>query len=253
MAVAKYKQAPGGGNNFSPWVTFTTGAYKGFVNNKTTPDFNGAGVKNPGGGGTSANTSSTSPPVPGCLIGIPIPSGLGFNWNPVGGSFGPNITSSEICLFNRSQARALIGGLLLGTGTLTLFVGTAILVASAFKGNKTAQGAGHGAGTVMEAAGAGLALIPGAEAAGAGVAASGAALRRGGKAGRAGNAAQARKSRRQAGAREDAQLERRVGEPRENPNLRTGRGAIRETPGETRRRRSISPGGQPASRSEAGF
>lgn len=57
-----------------------------------------------------------------CAIHIPIP-GLSFNFNPVGGSFGPHGTTSSQCILSKSEARALLavanlvaGGVLLGVG-----------------------------------------------------------------------------------------------------------------------------------------
>jgi hypothetical protein len=41
-AVAKYKQAPHGGNNFTPWTTYTSGTYKQYLKNvlpSTSNDF----------------------------------------------------------------------------------------------------------------------------------------------------------------------------------------------------------------------
>lgn len=96
MAVAKYQQAGG----FSPWATYTSGAYKGYLNGSTTPDPNV-----PGASSTSATaTSSTTR----CLVG--------------GNSFIP-------CLLDASQARGLIGGLCLVGGMLVLGLGIGVLVA----------------------------------------------------------------------------------------------------------------------------
>ena len=38
MAVAKWKDAPGGGQNFSPWVTFTDGSYRAYLSGVVLPD-----------------------------------------------------------------------------------------------------------------------------------------------------------------------------------------------------------------------
>ena len=40
-AVAKYR---GAGNSFTPWGTFTSGAYRGFLSSKTTPNLNVPGA-----------------------------------------------------------------------------------------------------------------------------------------------------------------------------------------------------------------
>jgi lysozyme-like protein len=229
-AVLKWQTAPGGGKNFTPWTTFTSGAYKRFLNTKTTP-------ATPGGttGSTSSATPSTGPGGASstCIIGISPNVSLG----PI------SVGAGEICFFTKTEARALIGGLMLAAGGLAGFVGLAVLVAGGFSGTKAGAAAGRG----LETVGAGVALIPGAEAAGAGIAAAGGGARK---------YSVHVQRKRQTRAVEDTQRERQLGQPRENQNLRVGRGAIRERPEETRRRRtqrSISPGGKPASRAEAGF
>jgi hypothetical protein len=73
-AVAKYKQAPNGGNNFTPWVTYTTGAYKQYLKNvlpPTTNDFGGGA----GTGGTNA--------VPKDYTILGIDTGQGINSSPL--------------------------------------------------------------------------------------------------------------------------------------------------------------------------
>lgn len=100
----------------SAWGTYTSGAYKAFLSNGTTPssDFQSSSATT----GTSATAASTTSNSATCLIG--------FNASALGAS-----TSS--CLFSKTQARALIGGLLLTASAFTFLVGTAVLVAFAFK------------------------------------------------------------------------------------------------------------------------
>lgn len=103
-AVTKYQ---GAGDSFSPWGTYQTGAYKAFLNGSTTPDTNV-----PGGATLTSATSSTSDCV------------LGFN-----GVFGLGKT----CFLSKSEARGLIGGMLvIGAGVIGL-AAAVILAAAAFQ------------------------------------------------------------------------------------------------------------------------
>ena len=95
MAVAKYKQAPGGGDNFSPWVTYEDGSYRAYLSGKTSPDANVPGSPSSVAAAAAAGTQAD------CLVSNPLSL-------PLIGSLGPG------CLFTRSNARAFIGaGLLL--------------------------------------------------------------------------------------------------------------------------------------------
>jgi hypothetical protein len=75
-----------------------------------------------GGGGTATLLAAT----PGCLVNLPV----------VG------------CLLDKSQARGIIGGLLLATGGILALAGLAVLVAAGFAGT----GAGRAAGSAISAA-----------------------------------------------------------------------------------------------------
>jgi Lysozyme like domain len=202
-AVLKQKS-----QGLSAWVTYTDGAYKAFLKNGVSPD-----LSQPGSGAGSS-TSGQSAQTGTCLLSAP--SVLGF-----GGG----------CIFSKTEARALIGGILITGGAAWIFVGLAVTIAGAFAQTKAGQAAGRAVGSAAETAGAGVALIPGAEAAGAGIAAAG----KGAKS-YSGHV----QKRRQAKATQERQLERKVGEPRENRNLRTGRGAVRETGQERARRMANS-------------
>jgi hypothetical protein len=199
------------GRDFGAWETFVNGAYKQFMNGRTTPDLS---VPSPGTGGPNAQQAEVTAYNPNdCLWtfpGIPV---------PVLGNLG------RFCVLSKSEARAWIGAAVLAAGGLAALVGVALIAAAA--GTK-ALGA---AGPVLERTGGAVALIPGAEAAGVAIAATG-------RAGRS-SAAQTR-ARRQRGraqaANQETAAQRRLGEPREAPELRTGRGAIRESPAGTRAR-----------------
>lgn len=76
------------------------------------------------GSGTNASTAaveSTGYDSNTCLIGSQ------------GASLGPVHLSSGSCYFSNTQARALIGGMLLGVGTVFFLAGAVILVAFAFR------------------------------------------------------------------------------------------------------------------------
>lgn len=100
LAVAKYHS-----QGLGAWGTYTSGAYKQFLNSSTTPA--------PAPGGGTQTTAATQQQA--CIV--PIPSVLGQ-----GGG----------CLFSYGDARAIAGGLLLGAGGVVMFVGAAILVAAGF-------------------------------------------------------------------------------------------------------------------------
>jgi len=117
----------------------------------------GAGA---GGGGGGARTTAAS--QPGCIVGAP-----GFNVPLVG-------TIGRDCLFSTSQARALIGGLLLAAAAPAGMLGLVILAAAGFRATR----AGAKAAGAAEAAGGMIAVLPGLEPAGMAVAATGSAQKR---------------------------------------------------------------------------
>lgn len=102
MAVQKYKDA---GGSFSPWATYSSGAYKAYLSNSTTPDPNvPAGSAASGGGSAVTLTSSGAR----CLVG--------------GNTFIP-------CLLTASNARGIIGGLCMLTGATFALAGLVLLAA----------------------------------------------------------------------------------------------------------------------------
>lgn len=190
------------------------------------PDRPGPGGKFPGPG-----NPVKAPPVPGqptkagapnitpspgspCLISYPS-AGI-----PLVGTVGGG------CLFSKTNARAWIGGLMIGAGALTVLIGAGVLAASAFKKSGAAEKI---AGVVG--------AVPGGE------------LYAGALRGSGQQVTRAAVQRRQAGASQERRQMRAMGEPRENSNLRTGRGAVRETPAGTRRRKAE----RPATREETGY
>jgi hypothetical protein len=209
MAVAKYKEAPGGGDNFSPWVTFTDGSYRGYMSGKTTPDSNVPGSP------SSVQAAAAAGAQTDCLVANPVSL-------PVVGSLGPS------CLLSRSNARAFIGaGLVLAGGLAGL---AALVVLAAAAGMKAAGPAGK----VAEGVGGAMLLVPGLEPAGAAVAGAGATAKQVG----AGRGQQVAAKRQRRAAADEKAMMRQLGEPRENNALEVRGGAVREDTGQRAARRS---------------
>jgi len=101
QAVAKYK---GAGNTFTPWGTYDSGAYKADLSPGTSPD--------PNVPQSATLTSADNPST--CLIG-----------GGEGGLFG--IGAASFCLFTKSNARAVVGGLVLGGGFVVMGLGLALI------------------------------------------------------------------------------------------------------------------------------
>lgn len=145
-----------------------------------------SGAATPGGTGTTTTATTTGdgcagPGDPNCCALFVIPH-------------------TSVCVLSKSQARWVLGGLLIGTGTIIALVGVALILRS------VASAAGAGAGTAGKAAGAAgemIALFPPAEAAGVAMSAAGGKINR--------------TAQRRAGARQQATSERRatVSEQRE--------------------------------------
>ena len=127
-------------------------------------------------------------------------------WNlnlPLVGSF---------CVLTKTEARAMIAGLILGVSGVVGIIGLGLIVVEGF----ASTGAGQAAGKTLERVGGSLALVPGAEAAGVLVAGAGSAARRGGP--RAPQRRQQRAAADQGRAREIAREERqRAAKPPAKP------------------------------------
>jgi Lysozyme like domain len=115
VAVAVSKS----GSNWSTWATYASGAYKQFVSNGTTPDSNvPASTGTTATGSTTAALSSAS--ASACLVQFP---SVNLVVTSVGGG----------CLVTKSEARAVIGGVLLAAGGIMGLVSVLIIAASAFE------------------------------------------------------------------------------------------------------------------------
>lgn len=110
------------GQNWGPWTTFTRGAYLRYLQNGVAPDTTGLnGSGNFGsaimGGDSSTNASLASFTDNTCVLG----------WSGLGGIFG---STGHFCLLTKSEMRALVGGMILGTGVVTMGVSAILLVLS---------------------------------------------------------------------------------------------------------------------------
>ena len=110
-AVAKYNAAGG----WSPWGTYDSGAYTAFLSNSTPPDPNVPAGSSSSAALTSAQQSQQSA---ACLIG-PFPH---TSW----------------CILSKSEARAMIGGMLMIAGGMIALPGLILLAAFAFRASGAA-------------------------------------------------------------------------------------------------------------------
>jgi hypothetical protein len=106
------------------WVTYTSGAYKQYLNGNVPPDLNVKGT----GSGSGAQTTAYNPDD--CLLGFGGVPGTSWIQDLTGG--GGNIGST--CILPKSSARAMIGGGLMVGGGLILALGVVVLVAYGLKG-----------------------------------------------------------------------------------------------------------------------
>jgi hypothetical protein len=93
------------------WGTYTSGAYKAFLAPGTTPNTTGLAV---GSTTTAADATGASYDATTCLVGV-------------------NAVVVNMCILSRTEARALIAGLMLGVSTVMFIYGTAILFLYGFK------------------------------------------------------------------------------------------------------------------------
>lgn len=103
-AVAKWK---GAGQSFSPWGTYTSGAYKAFLSPGATPDSNIPGAPD------QLAAETTAADAADCLVGNPFSAS----------AFGVSLSAGPSCLFTKSNARAFIGAGLMAGGVILAFDG----------------------------------------------------------------------------------------------------------------------------------
>jgi hypothetical protein len=128
-AVLKYKD-----QGLGAWVTYTSGAYKAYMNGATTPDTSVPGT------GTSATLTSATEPA-SCLLWFP---GISV---PIVGNVGGS------CLVHKPEARAVIGAGLMAAGVIVAGAGLLILAAFGL-GKSGALARGADAAAVIPGAGA---------------------------------------------------------------------------------------------------
>lgn len=148
-AVAKYH---GAGNNFTPWGTYDSGAYRAFINNGTSPDPNAPGgtggtLGGPGGVTTVASTDNA------CLLATPNFNVLG-QIPIVGGLFGGPIRG---CILSKSGARFFAGIGLMAGSVLVGVAGAIVLASYGFGHTKAGQDVQQSAAAVAPVAGAAVA------------------------------------------------------------------------------------------------
>ena len=115
-AVLKYTS-----QGLTAWTTYSSGAYKAYMNGATTPDTNVPG--------SSSSSPGTSTATVNCVISIPV----------IG------------CIMDQTEARALIGGLMMGVALLIGLVGVAAMAAVGFE----KSGVPRNAQRILEVSGAG--------------------------------------------------------------------------------------------------
>lgn len=119
------------GADWSAWQTYASGAYKAFLSTSTTPS--AAGLPQASGGliGPAAVVAQSNVCV------IPYPSlNLGF------------ATAGGGCLLSKSQARAIVGAMLIMTALPLAIAGAVILAAAAFEHSGASRAVGQVAGMV---------------------------------------------------------------------------------------------------------
>lgn len=141
LAVGKYQ---GAGNNFSPWGTYDSGAYKAYLNGSTTPDLNVQGNPNATAVETAAHNQAD------CWFGFNgIPGSSIINDIPGVGS-GGNV--GQMCILSRSQARGVAGAFLLVFGTVGFSLAMGLGIALAGRNNPIGQRANAMMGRSNDAA-----------------------------------------------------------------------------------------------------
>jgi Lysozyme like domain len=181
----------------SAWGTYTSGAYKGFLSDKTAAD--PAGV--PGGPSAveTAATTTAANKTADCLYGFD-PSIFGYH--PVG----------TFCFLSRSQARAIVAVVFLGAGFITTGIGLALLLKVI-----GALAAMERAGGGMAEAGGLIASVAGAPEVGVPLAAGGAAVKKQGAAGAAKQGARRRvRNRQQQDRRDERDYDRTMSRKRDS-------------------------------------
>lgn len=126
QAVVKYSEALNAGKpGFSPWGTYTSGAYKHYLNAATTPDKNG--VPPPGVAAGSVGNEAQGISDSDCMFAFPqiASSGLVKAVSPVSNLLG---SVGGSCILTKSQFRTVLGASILVAGGLVLTVGAVFIM-----------------------------------------------------------------------------------------------------------------------------
>jgi hypothetical protein len=127
LAIEKLNTPKGLGN----WGTYTSGAYKAYLNDKTTPAPVGS---IPAIGGTAAQApaqltaaeqAQATSDKTDCLVGFD--KNLGVKIGPVPIIAGPTI---DLCFLSKGNARAILGALVMVSGSGVMLAGLAVLIAT---------------------------------------------------------------------------------------------------------------------------
>lgn len=135
-------KASSAGANWGTWETFTSGAYKAFMSGGTTPDPNVPASA----AGTAATATLTAATTAMCVLMVPT---IDLKITSVGGG----------CLIAKSQARALIGGMLMLAGGSILAIGVLIVAASAFESSGAGRAVTQAAGAIPGVGGAAARVV----------------------------------------------------------------------------------------------
>lgn len=120
------------------WSTYTSGAYKKYLNGA---DYSGSGTDTTGGGGTTGTDASTTATAasyktdPKCLFGLDLPV--------IGG----------VCVLTKGQGRAILGAFLITAGGVITAGGLIILTAYGLKATGALQGVAKAAAVIPGAPG----------------------------------------------------------------------------------------------------
>jgi hypothetical protein len=153
------------GQGLTAWGTYTSGAYRTYLNGATTPD--GAGITGGSAVDAAALTAATAT-ASNCLWSIPsLGSVIGNTGGGIVGGFIGGITGNPsagvsqlaggggYCIFSRSEARGLAGAAMLAGGILIMLWGADLMIGLA--GLKTAGRLVGMAGGAKAASGGGAA------------------------------------------------------------------------------------------------
>jgi hypothetical protein len=109
------------GANWRPWTTYTSGAYQRYVQGNIAPTSAGVPASGNGGSVQLAAATSTSGTDPGACL-------LGFSTSGVSVPIIGNLGSVDFCFFSKTEARAMIGGMMLASGAVVALVAVVLLL-----------------------------------------------------------------------------------------------------------------------------